>query len=176
MKDIIFTEKATAPTAPYSQAIRAGSTVYLAGVCGDDPATGKLMGSGDMTVEAAYAMENLKNTLEAAGGPMEDIVKVQGYYKASCLQCGLSALFSGGPSARPDRHGDLPSGRRGKSGTGRHCRSGLTTFPTRAASAQGRGRLFPGLLPRQERSILIFRDRHRAARRQCATGGSTCIH
>ena len=53
MKDIIFTEKATAPTAPYSQAIRAGSTVYLAGVCGDDPATGKLMGSGDMTVEAA---------------------------------------------------------------------------------------------------------------------------
>ena len=79
MKDIIFTEKATAPTAPYSQAIRAGSTIYLAGVCGDNPATGKLMGSGDMTVEAAYAMENLKNTLEAAGGTMEDIVKVQVY-------------------------------------------------------------------------------------------------
>ena len=81
MKDIIFTEKATAPTAPYSQAIRAGSTVYLAGVCGDDPATGKLMGSGDMTVEATYAMENLKNTLEAAGGTMEDIVKVQVYQR-----------------------------------------------------------------------------------------------
>ena len=67
MKDIIFTEKATAPTAPYSQAIRAGSTVYLAGVCGDDPATGKLMGSGDMTVEAASARENRKTPLEAAG-------------------------------------------------------------------------------------------------------------
>ena len=37
------------------------------------------MGSGDMTVEATYAMENLKNTLEAAGGTMEDIVKVQVY-------------------------------------------------------------------------------------------------
>ncbi len=76
MKEVIFTNKATAPTGPYSQAIKVGNTVYLAGVCGDDPATGEIMGNGDMKIEAKYAMENLKNTLEAAGGKMSDIVKV----------------------------------------------------------------------------------------------------
>lgn len=76
MKEVIFTEKATSPTGPYSQAIKVGNTVYLAGVCGDDPVSGEIMGNGDMKIEAKYAMENLKNTLEAAGGKMTDIVKV----------------------------------------------------------------------------------------------------
>lgn len=77
MKEVIFTNKATSPTGPYSQAIKVDKTVYLAGVCGDDPVTGEIMGGGDMKVEAKYAMENLKNTLEAAGGKMTDIVKVK---------------------------------------------------------------------------------------------------
>ena len=77
MKEVIFTNKATSPTGPYSQAIKVDKTVYLAGVCGDDPVTGEIMGDGDMKVEAKYAMENLKNTLEAAGGKMTDIVKVK---------------------------------------------------------------------------------------------------
>ena len=75
-KEVIFTEKATAPTGPYSQAVKVGNTVYLAGVCGDDPVTGEIMGDGDMKVEAKYALENLKNTIEAAGGKMTDIVMV----------------------------------------------------------------------------------------------------
>lgn len=79
MKEIIFTEKATKPTAPYSQAIKVGNTVYLAGVCGDDPVTEKIMGDGDMKIEATYALDNLKHTIEAAGGTMNDIVKVQVY-------------------------------------------------------------------------------------------------
>lgn len=77
MKEVIFTNKATSPTGPYSQAIKVDKTVYLAGVCGDDPVTGEIMGGGDMKVEAKYAMENLKSTLEAAGGKMTDIVKVK---------------------------------------------------------------------------------------------------
>ena len=77
MKEVIFTNKATSPTGPYSQAIKVDKTVYLAGVSGDDPVTGEIMGGGDMKVEAKYAMENLKNTLEAAGGKMTDIVKVK---------------------------------------------------------------------------------------------------
>ena len=77
MKEVIFTNKATSPTGPYSQAIKVDKTVYLAGVCGDDHVTGEIMGDGDMKLEAKYAMENLKNTLEAAGGKMTDIVKVK---------------------------------------------------------------------------------------------------
>ena len=75
MKKVIFTEKATKPTAPYSQAIVAGNTVYLAGVCGDDPVTGELK-MDSIEEESTYAMENLKATIEAAGGTMNDIVKV----------------------------------------------------------------------------------------------------
>ena len=79
MKRIIFTDRATSPTSLYSQAVQVGRVVYLAGVCGDDPATGKIMGNGDMLVEARYALENLKHTVEAAGGTMNDLVKVQVY-------------------------------------------------------------------------------------------------
>ena len=76
MKQMIFTEKATKPTAPYSQAVKTGNIVFLAGACGDDPSTDQIMGDGDMKIEAKYCMENLKNTIEAAGGCMNDIVKV----------------------------------------------------------------------------------------------------
>lgn len=78
-KEVVFTPKATKPTAPYSQAIIAGNTVYLAGVCGDDPGTEEIMGGGDIKIETKYAMENLKNTIEAAGGTMKDIVKINVY-------------------------------------------------------------------------------------------------
>ena len=78
-KEYIFTDKATAPTAHYTQAIKVGNTVYLAGLCGDDPKTGQIMGSGNMTIEAQYAMENLLHTMEAVGGTMDDIVKVNVY-------------------------------------------------------------------------------------------------
>ena len=79
MKEVIFTDKATKPTSTYSQAVKAGNQVYLAGVCGDDPVTGKIMGDGDIAIEARYAMENLRNTIEAAGGCMNDLVMVQIY-------------------------------------------------------------------------------------------------
>ena len=39
------------------------------------------MGDGDIQIETKYALENLKATIEAAGGGMEDIVKVSVYVK-----------------------------------------------------------------------------------------------
>ncbi len=81
MKEIIFTEQATKPTAWYSQAVKVDRQVYLAGVCGDDRNTGAIMGDGDIQIETTYALENLKATIEAAGGRMEDIVKVSVYVK-----------------------------------------------------------------------------------------------
>lgn len=79
MKEIIYTEKATAPTACYSQAVKFGNLVFLAGVCGDDPVTGEIMGEGDIKIEAKYALENLKATIVAAGGTLDDIGKVNVY-------------------------------------------------------------------------------------------------
>ena len=80
-KEIIFTEKATKPTAPYSQAVKVGNIVYLAGACGDDPKTDQIMGNGDIKIEAKDALENIKAAVEAAGGTMENIVKMNVFVK-----------------------------------------------------------------------------------------------
>lgn len=80
-KEIIFTEKATKPTAPYSQAVKVGNIVYIAGACGDDPVTEQIMGNGDIKIEAKYALENIKAAVEAAGGTMENIVKMNVFVK-----------------------------------------------------------------------------------------------
>ena len=103
-KEIIFTEKATKPTAWYSQAVKAGDFVFFAGVCGDDPVTGEIMGKGDIRTETRYAMENLKNTAIAAGISMEDIVKVTVCVKDISMMREFNQVypeyFPGDPPAR----------------------------------------------------------------------------
>ena len=103
-KEFIYTGQATAPTSYYTQAVKVGNTVYLAGLCGDDPKTGNIMGNGDMTVEAKYAMENLRYTIEAAGGTLEDIVKVNVFVtdlsKFPAFNSVYKSYFPGKPPAR----------------------------------------------------------------------------
>lgn len=103
-KEFIYTEAATAPTAHYTQAVKVGNTVYLAGLCGDDPRTGDIVGDGDMKIEAKYAMENLRHTIEAAGGTMQDIVKVNVFVtdlkKMADFNQVYQTYFPGNPPAR----------------------------------------------------------------------------
>jgi len=80
-KEMIFTEKATKPTSWYTQAVKHGNMVFLAGACGDDPVTGEIVGDGDIKIESKAALENIKHTIEAAGGTLENIVKMQVYVK-----------------------------------------------------------------------------------------------
>ena len=71
----IATERAPAAIGPYSQAVRAGGTVYVSGQIPLDPATGELV-AGDITAQARRAFDNLKAVAEAAGGGLDDIVRV----------------------------------------------------------------------------------------------------
>ena len=73
---VISTDKAPAALATYSQAIEAGSTLYLAGQVGLDPATRELA-PGGLEPEARRALENCKAVLEAAGYDLRDVVQVQ---------------------------------------------------------------------------------------------------
>jgi 2-iminobutanoate/2-iminopropanoate deaminase len=73
-KDAIQTRNAPAAIGPYSQAIRAGRTVYLSGQIGLDPATGNLRDGLD--AQARQVVANLKAVAEAAGGSLDDIVKL----------------------------------------------------------------------------------------------------
>lgn len=74
-RQIIQTDKAPAAIGPYSQAVRAGDTVYLSGQIPLDPGTGLLV-EGDITAQARRSFENLKAVCEAAGGSLGDVVRL----------------------------------------------------------------------------------------------------
>lgn len=74
-RQIIHTDKAPAAIGPYSQAVRAGDTVYLSGQIPLDPGTGLLV-EGDISTQAWRAFENLKAVCEAAGGSLSDVVRL----------------------------------------------------------------------------------------------------
>ncbi len=71
---VISTPLAPAALGPYSQAIKAGDTVYCSGQIPINPATGTI---DAVTVEdqTRQAITNLKNVLEAAGGGLSNVVK-----------------------------------------------------------------------------------------------------
>jgi reactive intermediate/imine deaminase len=73
-KQNIHTTAAPAAIGPYSQAIRAGDTVYLSGQIGLDPATGNLREGIEAQANQVFA--NLKAVTEAAGGSLDDVVKL----------------------------------------------------------------------------------------------------
>ena len=74
-KTPISTERAPAAIGTYSQAIKAGSTYYISGQIGLDPAT-KEMVSGGIEPQIVRVFDNLKAIAEACGGSLAHAVKV----------------------------------------------------------------------------------------------------
>ncbi|WP_049622479.1 RidA family protein [Frateuria defendens] len=74
-KHIINTDQAPAAIGPYSQAVRAGNTVYFSGQIPLDPATGALI-EGDVEAQARQVFENLAAVALAAEGSLAQIVRV----------------------------------------------------------------------------------------------------
>lgn len=74
--EVIQTAQAPAPVGPYNQAIRAsGTLVFCSGQIALDPATGTIVGNGDVAQETAQVMKNLEAVLSAAGATFKDVVK-----------------------------------------------------------------------------------------------------
>ncbi len=74
-RQVIHTDKAPKAIGPYSQAVRVGDTVYLAGQIPLDPATMQMI-EGDFEKEARQVFENLKAVITAAGGTFASVAKV----------------------------------------------------------------------------------------------------
>ena len=72
---IIHTDRAPQAIGPYSQAVRAGNTVYLSGQTPLDPATGEMV-DGDIAAQARRVFDNLQAVCDAAGSSFADIVRV----------------------------------------------------------------------------------------------------
>jgi reactive intermediate/imine deaminase len=73
-RQAIHTTAAPAAIGPYSQAIRVGDTVFLSGQIGLDPATGSLRDGTEAQARQVFA--NLQAVAAAAGGTLDDMVKV----------------------------------------------------------------------------------------------------
>jgi 2-iminobutanoate/2-iminopropanoate deaminase len=80
-KEVINTNKAPAAIGPYSQAIRVGNTVYLAGQIPIDPATNAVRGDMSIEEQTAMVLNHLKSVLEADGMTMANIVATQVFMK-----------------------------------------------------------------------------------------------
>lgn len=77
-KSIISTAGAPAAIGTYSQAVRAGSTVYISGQIPLDPGSMEIV-SDDFDAQCERVFENLKAVAEAAGGSMRDMLKLTVY-------------------------------------------------------------------------------------------------
>jgi reactive intermediate/imine deaminase len=77
-KQAIHTERAPAAVGPYSQAVRHGDIVFLSGQIPLDPATMQLV-DGDIAEQVHRVFRNLRAVCEAAGGGLDDIVKLNVY-------------------------------------------------------------------------------------------------
>lgn len=80
MKEIISTEKAPAAIGPYSQAVKAGSLLFVSGQIPVDPATGEIV-EATIQAQATQSLTNLKHIVEQAGGTLDNVVKTTVFLK-----------------------------------------------------------------------------------------------
>ena len=71
--EVVRDPGSAAPIGPYSQGIKAGGFVFVAGEKGIDPATGKIV-EGGIEAETRQTFENIRGILAAAGATMDDVV------------------------------------------------------------------------------------------------------
>lgn len=72
-REVILTSNAPPPVGPYSQAIRAGSLLFVAGQIPVDPATGTL--PEGIAEQTTLALRNVQAVLAAAGASLADVAK-----------------------------------------------------------------------------------------------------
>uniref|UniRef100_G3MR86 Translation initiation inhibitor n=1 Tax=Amblyomma maculatum TaxID=34609 RepID=G3MR86_AMBMU len=77
-REVISSEHGPKALGPYSQAIRAGDTMYVSGQIGVDPKTGKLV-EGGITAETRQALTNLSKVLEAGRMSLKCVAKCTVY-------------------------------------------------------------------------------------------------
>jgi reactive intermediate/imine deaminase len=74
-KEIIQTNEAPRAIGTYSQAVKAGNTVYLSGQIPLDPASGEMV-TGEVRAQITRVFDNLVAVARAAGGSLQDVVKL----------------------------------------------------------------------------------------------------
>uniref|UniRef100_A0A453BE66 Uncharacterized protein n=1 Tax=Aegilops tauschii subsp. strangulata TaxID=200361 RepID=A0A453BE66_AEGTS len=91
-KEAVQTEKAPAALGPYSQAIKANNLVFVSGVLGLNPETGKFV-SESVEEQTEQVMKNMGEILKASGASYSSVVK--------------TTIMVSGPTGFQERERDL---------------------------------------------------------------------
>ena len=78
-KEAVLSQDAPKPIGPYSQGIKAGEFIFVAGQTGADPATGQV--TGDIKAQTERALKNISGILSAGGSSIDKVVKTTVYLK-----------------------------------------------------------------------------------------------
>ena len=73
--EAVVTAAAPAPVGPYNQAVKAAGLLFCSGQIALDPATGAMVGSGDVEAETRQVLANLQAVLAAAGCSPQQVVR-----------------------------------------------------------------------------------------------------
>jgi 2-iminobutanoate/2-iminopropanoate deaminase len=92
MRESFSTDAAPAPAGGYSQAIRAGDLVFLAGQTPRRPDGVRLL-DAPFDVQVRQAMDNLQAVARAAGGSLADAVKVSVFLRPGCDTKAFDAIY-----------------------------------------------------------------------------------
>ncbi|PIQ47849.1 MAG: reactive intermediate/imine deaminase [Cytophagales bacterium CG12_big_fil_rev_8_21_14_0_65_40_12] len=102
-KTIVMSKDAPAPIGPYSQAVKAGNTLYISGQIPFDQITGEMINE-NITEETHQVMKNIEAILSSAGMSFENIVKCSIFIKDmnqfSAINEAYGVYFKSNPPAR----------------------------------------------------------------------------
>ena len=84
----------TPPNFPYSQAVKAGGLIYLAGVVSQDEA-GAIAPKGDIKGQTTRVIERMRAVLAAAGSSLDQVVAVTVYLKSASDFAAMNEAYSG---------------------------------------------------------------------------------
>ena len=98
------------PLASYSQVVRKGNIVTTAGTVAIN-VEGEIVGKGDIVAQTRQTLENLKNSLAAAGAEMNDVIKTMIFISDLANYKGMNEVydeyFAENPPARSTVRADL---------------------------------------------------------------------
>jgi len=80
MKEAVSTKEAPDAIGPYSQGVKVGNLLFLAGQAAIDPKTNQMI-SGSIEEQTKQALENLNAVLRASGMSMENVVNTTVFLK-----------------------------------------------------------------------------------------------
>jgi 2-iminobutanoate/2-iminopropanoate deaminase len=90
--EFIATDNAPKPAGPYSQAVRMGEFLFMAGQLSFDPKSGAIVGAS-IEEQARQVLDNVKAILVAGGCTLRDVLKVTVYLKRTSDFAGMNNVY-----------------------------------------------------------------------------------